>query len=391
MCCCGPEHDNDPSYKSARSAACCTLTTEIIALVINGILYAAVILAGILVCSIANWTAVGGIATGTVGQKGYSYSYTKTCAANTDSYHTYSAITTIADCEAASKQDSYGGDTICSVNTATTVTDQNLPTGCVCDETVTPNVLKLNQDTNTVNPTYQTVALCHTVRKYRRLRHKHNMSMPANMELFTPTKIPQIVSYLLPGFHSTFIEKNVPKLHKGRRLDACGDDPDCKKLRESSKDGCSAAETIISLFLPNVVFTILGVVFFGITSCGDCCKTCCGGYQRQMKFAMVFSIISSVWGLLNTILHFILYTALAHVRDIAKTTGLSPNAVTLIDGLATWKLLATLFHALLMILRAISAFFMFRAQQKKHSSNADQKNVEMQVVTAQGVVIQGKV
>ena len=145
------------------------------------------------------------------------------------------------------------------------------------------------------------------------------------------------------------------------------------------------------MFLPNVVFTILGVVVFGITSWGDCCKTCCGGYQRQMKFAMVFSIISSVWGLLNTILHFILYTALAHVRDIAKTTGLSPNAVTLIDGLATWKLLATLFHALLMILRAISAFFMFRAQQKKHSSNADQKNVEMQVVTAQGVVIQGKV
>lgn len=390
MCCCGPEHDNDPSYKSARAAACCTLSTEIIALVINSILYAAVILAGILVCTIAKWTAVGGI-TGTVGTKGYSYSFTKTCATETDSYHTYSAITTIADCQAASKL-SFGGSTLCSDNTATVVTETALPTGCVCDETVTPNVLKLNQDTNTVTATYQKVALCHTVQKYRRLRHKHNMSMPVNMELFTPTKIPQIVSYLLPGFHSTFIEKNVPKLHKGRRLDACGDDPDCKKLRESSKDGCSAAETIISMFWPNVVFTILGVVFFGITSCGNCCKTCCGGYQTQMKVAMVFSIISSVWGLLNTILHFILYTALSHVRDIAKATGLSPDAVIIIDALATWKLLATLFHALLMILRAISAFFMFRAQQKEHSSNADQNNVQMQVVTVQGAVIQpGKV
>eukprot|EP00945_MAST-04E_sp_MAST-4E-sp1_P000451 g451.t1 len=53
MCCCGNEHDADPPYKTSRSAACCTLTIEIILMIVNVVLWIAVAVAGILVCAIA--------------------------------------------------------------------------------------------------------------------------------------------------------------------------------------------------------------------------------------------------------------------------------------------------------------------------------------------------
>jgi len=279
MCCCGNEHKDDPTYKSARSATCCTLSAEIVNLVIAGILYVAVVAAGIIVCSIAAWTS-----------------------------------------------------------------------------------------------------------PHRRLQTKDNVIVSKNMEAFAP----KAVSYFLPGFDNKFLEETLPKIHNGRRLDACDDDKNCAKLRDASKKGCSAAETIVSMFYPNVAFAILAIVFYGMSSCSGCCKGCCGGYQKQMSLAFYFSIFGCLWGLLNTYFHFQLYASLSDVLDVAKATGTSADAVDIIEGLSTIKLAATAFHLLCSVLRTVSGIFTFKAQQGQHSSQgggaASAGNVQLKVVTVQGVV-----
>lgn len=372
MCCCGDEHNNDPKYKCARSSTCCTLSTEIIQVVITTILYFSVVLAAVLVCSIAKWTTVGGVA---YSAYSYDFKYSGTCASGRE-------ITTTSECSTASQGVVLNA---CNDATAETVDDANLPTGCVCDETGTQHVLKLNTNQNTESATYQEVLYC---KDSRRLQRKDDVTLPEDMKHVTPTKFPRVASYFLPGFEKKFMKEHLPKLHNGRRLDACGDDENCNKLRESSKKGCEAAETIISMFWPNLAFTIVGIVFYSITSCGTCCKSCCGGYKTQMQVVMWFSVVAALWGILNTYFHFQLYSSLADVRDVAKATGLSPDAVTVIDGLGTIKLIAALFHLLCAVLRSISAFFTFQAQQEQHSSAAENTSVQMQVVTVQGTAVQ---
>lgn len=61
---------------------------------------------------------------------------------------------------------------------------------------------------------------------------------------------------------------------------------------------------------------------------------------------------------------------LTAVKEVCIETNLSADLVTVIDGLATTILICTLFHALCTVLRLVSAFFMFKAQQVPHNGDA---------------------
>lgn len=299
MCCCGNEHDNDPPYKTSRSSACCTLSVEIILMVINVVLWLAVVAAGILVCAIA-----------------------------------------VATSPASSSSSS--------------------PTGA------------------------------------RRLG-EISANRPSTLELSTTDMTTHLIntygSYIVPGFDSKFtngdfISTIIPKSHnKGRRLDACDDDEDCSKLKKAGKVGCDSAQTIIGMFWINNLFALLGVIFYSMVAC-DCCKGCCGGYQSKNKIVMVYSVVASIWGLVQTILHASLSGALNAVKEVCEETGQHPGVVAFINGMATTILICTLFHALCMILRGLSAWFMFKAQSVPHSGDAAPNGgVQAAVVPAQQVVV----
>ena len=385
MCCCGNEHDKDPVYKTARTAACCTLTLEIISLFLNTMLYIGVLVAAVFVCSIAKWTSSGG--TTVYSAPTYEAIYTDTCATKTSTYYTYAAVTSKTQCETAADVVSIVSTKLCDDSTGTTVTDNSIPSGCVCDSSSGSDVLKFNDDTNTVATTYAKQGLCKRT-STRRLQ-RDNKTLPADTKLVAPTQAHWLTPYLLPYFDMEVIEEIAPKIHKGRRLDACDDDKDCKELRAAAKDGCGNATLIIGLFWVNGIFTLLGVIFFSITSCGNCCKTCCGGYATQMKITMFYAVIAAIWAFIECILHAQLAGALSKVRDIAFTSNLSPDAVTVIDAIKIWNIGATVFFGILLLSRGASAYFMFQAQKVEHSSTVTQ-GVQMQVVQG-GPVVQGQV
>ena len=67
---------------------------------------------------------------------------------------------------------------------------------------------------------------------------------------------------------------------------------------------------------------------------------------------------------------------------------LHADVVTFIEGIATTILICTLFHALCMILRLVSAFFMFKAQKVPHNGDAGANGgVPAAVVPAQQVIV----
>ena len=393
MCCCGNEHNADPPYKTSRSAACCTLSTEIILLVMNVVLWIAVAIAAILVCAVAAATQPEGYTATATPTTMYLKIYSGTCATTTGYYaqsYTYHAITTKADCETGAKYKlSSGSTSTCSDTTADEVATTTDPKGCICDS----SNLEFNTGSSQVAASYTKPLICRLEPKTTR-RLLRESSNELHKSTAVTTHAPWFATYakhLIPAYDSKFTNKEYllsifHKQHAGRRLDACDDDENCAKLKKAGLEGCSNATTILSMFWPNNLFALLGVIFYSMIAC-NCCKGCCGGFQQKNKMVMVYSIIAAIWGLVQTILHAMLNGALTAVKEVCIATNQSSGLVAVIDGLATTILICTLFHALCTVLRLVSAFFMFKAQQVPHNGDAGANGGVQAVVVPVGQVV----
>ena len=394
MCCCGNEHDADPPYKTSRSAACCTLTIEIILMVVNVILWIAVAVAGILVCAIAAATEPEGKTT-TYVPKFSTFNSANNCDSSANSPATQ-VILSKENCELAARTLTNA----CDDKTAVAVTSNapsTMPYGCTCDKSSNTHVLTYNTDISvyTRNANTNNWLICRQTGTRRLGEISANRPAAADLTSTTTTHlINSYAPYLVPGFDSKFtngdfITNTLTKGHHsaGRRLDACDDDEDCSKLKKAGQTGCNAASTILSMFWINNLFALLGVIFYAMVAC-NCCKGCCGGYQDKNKMVMIYSVIAAIWGLVQTILHASLNAALNAVKEVCVSQKLHPNVVTFIEGMATTILICTLFHALCMILRLVSAYFMFKAQKVPHNGDAGANGgVPAAVVPAQQVIV----
>ena len=308
---------------------------------------------------------------------------------------------TKADCEAAATSLN------CADTTAEEVSDISKPAGCSCDSTGGAASLYFNTGGHTNNPQYNVqimqcayyttptannMGICK--KAYRRLLRESNKGTHAITGLTKATPVRWFDKYaklIIPEYDSKVInEAEIKSLlhtrHAGRRLKACDDDENCAKLKKAGLEGCSNATTILSMFWPNNLFALLGVIFYSMIAC-NCCKGCCGGFQQKNKMVMVYSIIAAVWGLVQTILHAMLNGALTAVKEVCIATNQSSGLVAVIDGLATTILICTLFHALCTVLRLVSAFFMFKAQQVPHNGDAGANGGVVAAVVPAGRVV----
>jgi hypothetical protein len=102
---------------------------------------------------------------------------------------------------------------------------------------------------------------------------------------------------------------------------------------------------------------------------------------------MMFSVIAAIWGLVQVILHAQLHGALIAVKEVCDDTGLSSELAAIIEALATTILICTLFHALCTVLRLMSAYFMFKAQQVPHNGDAGANGGVVAAVVPAGRVV----
>lgn len=377
MCCCGNEHNQDPVYKTARTASCCTLTAEIISCFLNGGLYIGVTGLSILLCLLAS------------GLSGTHNDYvaidTQTC-----SWHDFSPVEK-ASCEAAA--DVVGcGDS----NTFYEQSTMLIPKGCVCktknDGSGYSLIYNVRTDAEAVKATPTERLFCK--KETPRRLQRDNQTLPADTKLIAPTQAHWLAPYLLPDFGMEVIEEIASKIQKGRRLsvqDDCDADDFCREAREAASDGCSLALLILTLFWVNNIFTLLSLIFFSITSCGNCCKNCCGGYATQMKTTMIYAGIAAIWAGIECFLHAQLTSSLSKVRDLIIEKDFArgdSQTLAIIDSLYFFKIGATAFFGILVILRGASAYFMYQAQKVEHSSTVAQ-GVQMAVVQ-EGTIVQGQ-
>ena len=218
----------------------------------------------------------------------YAKINSQTCATTSihvggQTYTDYYPITSKTDCETAATYASYTSSALCADGYATTVTDTSIPPGCVCDDSSGSDELKFNLDSNTVAATYSKMSVCETKRTRR--------NVPA-----------QLCGY----------EKR--------------NDKKCKEeLGDAARVGCQNAILIFNLFWVNLLFTLLGVVFFSVTSCGNCCKRCCGGYATQMKITKIYAGFAAMWAGIVCILRNASWSA--PVADLSQAGPVNPNAV----------------------------------------------------------------
>ena len=110
-----------------------------------------------------------------------------------------------------------------------------------------------------------------------------------------------------------------------------------------------------------------------------------------MKITMIYAGIAAIWAGVECYLHFQLTSSLSVVRDVIIEAGIAHDSetLTIIDSLYFFKVGATAFFGILVILRGASAYFMYQAQKVEHSSTVAQ-GVQMAVVQ-EGTIVQGQI
>lgn len=404
MCCCGDEHNEDPLYKASRSAACCTLTIEIIVVVLGIVLGILLTGVAILVCAFAVISSYSGDSS---SSSTLSYSSTVYKSSNDlrceelGAAGTYENPRHYLDCNSGAAK-STSGQVHCNDHTSSSSYNNNKPTGCVCDKSSATHELYFNIGNNTMPASNTDVLICASYSQRRALRSAnkdlstteklagaHEVSWTNRIsELIVPEAIQKLQKkenldkFMLENFG---IRQNIG----GRHLteDACAKDTKfCKPFREASIAGCKAGKTIVDTNWLNYIVAICGIVFYSMIAC-NCCQGCCGGYQQKNKIVMVYSAVVSIWALVQVILLASLAGALGTIKTLCRDNKVEPGLVQALETIELIIVGVTVFQGIVLLCRVISAYYMFKAQKVPHNGDAKANGGTAAAVVPAGQVV----